>query len=99
MSYPNPCNRCEKDCPYTLCAEYQKYIRWWWKRFKVIFHQPVQDRNQEKFIYAHPDQVRRYLEEGPCKGCRIKDTCDTACKAYARWWDARMEIVRKKVGV
>lgn len=53
---------------------------------------------QKAFAYEHPDLVRRYIADGPCKGCKAAKACDTPCPAYLRWWDARMEIARRKVG-
>ena len=102
---PSPCNKCTWDsCQptgkhYQKCYAYQKWVSWWWKQYKKLFYRTEPAGKSEKFTYSHPDTVRRYLQESPCTGCRVQDTCDIPCKAYLRWYDARMEITRKKVGL
>lgn len=105
-AYPNPCGKCTSPrCSvsgdgYKNCQAYHTWLNWWWKRFKVIYFRTEKPNSmpQEKFTYEHPDHTRKWLEDGPCNDCRIAESCDTACAAYLRWYDARMEITRKKVG-
>ena len=104
-NYPSPCLKCtsstcrENGNSYKTCAEYQTWFHWWWKWFRshipMLAAKPQVSR--DNFCYVHPDEVRRYLEVGPCKNCQIAEGCNTVCLAYARWWDARMEILRKRV--
>ena len=54
---------------------------------------------REKFIYEHPDAIRRYLEKGPCEKCPNADLCDTPCFSYWLWWDARMEWLKRRFGM
>lgn len=102
--YPSPCLKCDKEyCKrsgnnYKQCAEWLTWFRWWWKRFHsmlpaVHLHTGFPD----KFCYSHPEDVKRYLRNGPCVGCSAGQSCDTPCRAYLQWYDARMEIVRKKL--
>ena len=96
--YPNPCDRCTRaSCKYQECQEYLKRVRTIWKQFNgytARSYKAKSNMKREKFIYEHPDLIRRYLQEGPCKKCRTDDNCDTPCGAYLRWWDARMEWLR-----
>ena len=107
--YPNPCLSCDKEyCKngkgqnYKACAEWLTWFRWWWKRFRSVLATAPQKRSplsKDKFYYSHPDQVRRYAGTHPCKGCRLENDCDTPCGRYLHWYDLRVEIARKKVGL
>ena len=104
MKYPNPCDTCEKAGTCALgygCAEWQ--TRYLYRQKQINAHANAQATRtptvQKTFAYEHPDLIRRYIADGPCKGCRAEQVCDTPCPAYLRWWDARMEIARKKVGL
>lgn len=103
--YPSPCLSCDKEyCKkngfsYKQCAQWLTWFRWWWKRFRSaagVIMVEVPD-NPNKFRYSHPDHVKRYLQVSPCAACSVDLNCDKPCRAYLRWYDARMEIVRKKV--
>ena len=48
---------------------------------------------------VHPVQYEAWLEHGPCKGCPCAVGCRQVCSLRARWWDARMERLRRKLGV
>ena len=37
------------------------------------------------------------LTEHPCQYCDKNDTCDTICPLRAKWWDAQMEKIRKRI--
>lgn len=99
MVYPNPCDTCPRcTCP-TGCDKYKVRVRTIWKQFNAYPFRSYKVRRkmkQQKFVYEHPDLIRRYLQEGPCKKCKAADNCDTPCAAYLRWWDARMEWLREK---
>lgn len=47
--------------------------------------------------YVHPETFRRWLEEGPCKGCPCERHCDEVCALRARWWDARVARLRTEM--
>jgi hypothetical protein len=38
------------------------------------------------------------LKHSPCEKCVATD-CDTPCSIYLRWYDARIELARKKAGL
>lgn len=105
--YPCPCLKCEREAckengsQFRECRDWLTWFRWWWKRFRVSLIAAPQNVqfNADKFCYSHPDHVKRYLRNGPCAGCAAVQSCDTPCRAYLRWYDARMEITRKKVGM
>lgn len=100
FNYPNPCDTC------TECNGYEGYDRWRmrfltvWKQFNT--YQVRQYKKKEnmdtKYIYEHPDIVRKYIKDGPCKGCQFELLCDVPCGAYYHWWDARMAALREKYG-
>lgn len=110
-NYPSPCLRCSRadTCVgYTgpkgrhlWCQRYETWFKWWWKYFRKVATIGPRDLPDDpsKFRYSHPDRVKQYLQEGPCAKCSAQEYCDNPCKAYLRWYDARMEITRKKVGV
>ena len=103
LNYPSPCDKCHRGeiCGHQLkCKRYGMWIHTWWKWFNGRHRErKAREGRKECFQYKHPDEVRRYLQEHPCKGCQAEKTCDVPCVRYLRWYDARMEIVRKKVGV
>ena len=56
-------------------------------------------RKDEKFCYETPDRLRRYLQQGPCRGCPAEDGCDRPCGAYFSWWDAKMAVLKHRWGL
>ena len=48
---------------------------------------------------AHPGIYRRWLEEGPCEKCPCRERCDQICALRAKWWDARMGMLRRELSV
>lgn len=101
--YPSPCNACEKAkrC-YVPCDKWMIRYRYRQKQInsfsKKLFKSGT-TQTKEQFTYSHPDRVRDYLRTHPCKGCRLESTCDTPCGRYLHWYDLRMEMARKKVGL
>ena len=51
------------------------------------------------FRHVHPDVWRRWIAEGPCRGCPCAPHCDEICALRAAWWDDRMELLRRKLGM
>ena len=100
--YPSPCEKCDKEptcwhgCEaWMIRYRYrQKQINAYARRF-----QPVKLPDPNKFTYAHPDETERYLRTSPCESCSAVQSCDTPCKVYLGWYNARMELVRKKAGL
>ncbi len=104
MNYPSPCLTCDSqhcNSGGLKCNDWVKYFLTHWKQIqlKVLKLYHPDPKPESKFFFAHPDEVRRYLTTHPCKGCLVENICDTPCPKYLRWWDARMECARKKVGL
>ena len=101
MSYPSPCERCDRD-EYG-CHGCDKWrIRYLYRQKqinayarKICQPQPVEVK---AFRYAHPGEYRNYLRHSPCEGCKANKICNAPCAAYLQWWDARMGWVRRKYG-
>ena len=100
MNYPNPCATCENVCNGGQgCIAWEMRFRTIWKQFnsyQIRQYRKQEQERKKKFSYEHPDIVKKYLDDGPCKGCEFELLCDVPCGAYYRWWDARMAIIRKK---
>lgn len=97
MSYPSPCDSCKRKCCAGVNCDRWK-IRYLFRQKQINGyarkHAAKMPKAREKFLYEHPDIIRRYLKDGPCIYCKIKDSCDTPCQAYWRWWDARMKWLK-----
>lgn len=99
--YPNPCDTCIYCKDPHGCPEWEARFRRIWKEFNsypIRAYRKSKSVKTDKFRYEHPDIVRRYLEKGPCEKCQRAKVCDTPCFAYWRWWDARMEWLRGRLG-
>lgn len=95
----SPCETCSRDeygC--TGCDPWRQYYRRKQDRINAYARQLCQPRllDSAKFYYSHPDEARRYLRCSPCEGCQVNNICNIPCAAYLRWWDARMEYIRRK---
>lgn len=100
--YPSPCDSCEKNNTRCIgCEDWKIRYRYRQKQInafaKKLFSRG--EKGRESFCYSHPDQVRRYVGTHPCKGCGLEKDCDTPCGRYLHWYDLRVEIARKKVGL
>ena len=102
FNYPNPCNTCKNPCDHRRgCSDWQIWFHVVWKRFNSYPLRQYKAAKKEKtkfFVYEHPDVLRKYLAEGPCKKCKNEQTCDIPCMAYYAWWDARMTMFQRKYG-
>lgn len=101
MNYPNPCDTCDKNYGCSGCDDWKKRYRYRQKQINAFAKKAcvvkVRPLPKNKFCYDHPDDVRRWLRTSPCTGCEAEAVCDTACPAYLRWYDARMQIARRKI--
>ena len=102
--YPHPCDTCEEAATCVRGNGCDKWrIRYLYRQKQINAHARARTTKslatQKAFAYEHPDLVRRYITHGPCEKCKAAKVCDTPCPAYLRWWDARMEIARKKAGL
>lgn len=97
MDYPDPCDSCKKSEKCTNgCSDWKIRYRHRQKQINIYAHRNryKMPKYREVFIYEHPDEIRRYLKNGPCVHCKAKETCDIPCSIYWRWWDARMEWLK-----
>ena len=101
-TYPNPCDTCQDAASCKLsngCADWIIRYRYRQKQINAFAQNLLKAKptGETMFAYRHPDETRRYLADGPCKGCNAEQVCNVPCRAYLQWWDARMQIIRKKV--
>ena len=103
--YPSPCTECHRNIngscnQYDTCSVWKTRYYYRQKQINAKYRQmqtPKYERT-EAFVYEHPDQTRRFLQEGPCVRCPLQETCDWPCPSRLLWWDLCMEVLRKKVG-
>ena len=100
QNYPNPCDTCEHCGSPSGCDAWKTRVRTIWKQFNSYAIRQYKKRKKfENFVYEHPDLTKKYLADGPCKGCQFEALCDVPCTAYWCWWDARMEVLKRKYGM
>lgn len=56
------------------------------------------EMGREEPGFVHPDAYRRWLDRGPCVDCPCESRCNEVCHLRAKWWDARMDRLRKQLG-
>ena len=99
-NYPNPCDTCKACVHSDGCSKWQMRFRTIWKQFNTYpLRQYRKAPTAKKFCYEHPDTARKYLSDGPCKGCKIEKDCENACGAYYQWWDARIAWLKHRWGM
>lgn len=101
-AYPNPCDTCQDaaSCKFGYgCTAWQIRYRYRQKQINAFAQKLIQAKptGETLFAYRHPDETRNYLADGPCKGCKADPVCNVPCPAYLRWWDVRMQILRKNL--
>lgn len=98
VNYPCPCDACPKndECKRMNCEKWRIWFLWSWKRTRHMLLKPKQQR--DAWRYPHPDEVRRFAEHSPCEKCE-REKCNKPCLWYFDWYNARMEIARKKAGL
>lgn len=100
MNYPSPCEKCDKGYGCAGCKDWEIRYRYRQKQINAYARGAcavkVKTLPKNKFCYSHPDDVRRFLKASPCTSCSADAVCDTPCPAYLRWYDARIQIARRK---
>ena len=103
MNYPSPCDKCEKCTSPQGCEAWLIRYRYRQKQINAcarkLFEQPSPPPPVKYFTYSHPDDVRRFLRTHPCKGCPLEPTCDTPCGLYLHWYNARIELARRRAKI
>ena len=98
--YQYPCDGCTKRiCDYRHCGAYCRWISAVWKEFGRYENRPYWECSadaDDKLLYVHPEVFRKYLQSGPCGRCSLEKLCETPCRSYWQWWDARMVWLKKK---
>ena len=101
MNYPSPCKTCQKErCPGVNCSDWLTRYRFIQKGINTKALRIARGEVTLKtnvWIIMHPDEYRRYLATSPCEKCFARELCDTPCKRYLLWYDARMEQARKRI--
>lgn len=96
-----PCNACAKGvCDYRRCKAYRRWLNGAWQQFGRYENRPYwasSPDQEEKLLYVHPEVFRKYLQDGPCGRCACSDFCDSPCRHYWLWWDARMIWMKRKL--
>lgn len=109
MNYPSPCDSCtDRKCEaysgaYLHCQAWLTRYRYRQKQINAFANKPPQMKMPAErthcFTYDHPDDVRRFLRSHPCKGCPLEPTCDTPCGLYLHWYNARIELARRRAKI
>ncbi len=91
-----------RHCAWELVNDEQVLQSWLVERLGAEYHYNWSVRDamgREEPRVAHPVQYASWLEQGPCRGCPCEGLCDRVCALRARWWDARMDRLKKRLGV
>ena len=100
MNYPSPCDTCDKNYGCTGCEKWEIRYRYRQKKINAYARKICEEARklpENKFCYSHPDDVRRWLMDSPCTGCNANAFCSRPCNTYLRWYDARMQIARRRL--
>lgn len=100
-NYPNPCDTCEECINSHGCEKWKIRFLTVWKQIAAYPRRQAKknQKSRNTFQYEHPDRIRYYLGKSPCEGCKQEKLCDTPCYKYLNWYNARMEVLRKKYGM
>lgn len=88
-------------CWWELVRDEEKLKRWLAEVLGAEFRYQWSRRDElgrEEPGLVHPNAYRRWLEEGPCVNCPCELRCNAICSLRAKWWDAKMEKVRRQMG-
>ena len=47
---------------------------------------------------TYVNDVREFLQRGPCVDCKAEQMCNIPCGNYWKWWDMRMEYMKRRLG-
>ena len=104
--YPSPCLKCERAevCQangyHKNCQVWHMWWLWWWKYLQQnLGKEEPKSKERNKFRYEHPDIIRKELAKNPCDSCFRKEFCAKPCYKYLAWYDAWVEIARRRLGM
>lgn len=99
--YPSPCDKCEKVCTRGYgCEDWKIRYRYRQKQINAMARRLVRpEKNRKFFQYSHPDDVREFLQRGPCVDCKAEQLCNIPCGSYWKWWDMRMAYMKRRLGL
>ena len=100
-----PCLRCTRvkdpgNCENKNCKQWRGWFIDAWERARnnPALQRELKCLNLETVSiggthYAHPDRVREYLQEDPCKSCPLPpELCTSPCPVRRSWEEARKEL-------
>lgn len=88
-SYPDPCIGCEREkCPKNC-------VRW---KTRYLYRQS-QINAYAKHHGIVPGSPEYVTGQNPCDICPRSEVCANICRARANYWDERMALVRKGLGL
>lgn len=99
---PEPCRGCTLTKDPAACENKQcsRWRQWFVKRWDAIHTYPRKKMEQPLPVgisvggrrYLHPDHMRQYMANDPCKGCVCtQDLCKTPCRTKTTWEKATKE--------
>lgn len=89
-----PCDGCGEDCRSSFCQLWQEWFLQGWAAMNRFYAWQKEDaRGKKHFTYELP-----HMQESPCEGCHCESWCDTPCSRRLKWWDERMDIIRRRAG-
>ena len=105
-TYPSPCVGCEHNIndsckKYMHCDRWLTRYRYRQRQINAVARKLLIPKFQitHEFVYDNYDETKDFLENGPCKKCPLEPSCDFLCKSRLIWWDLRMKLLRKDVGL
>ena len=96
--YPNPCDTCKEaeTCTKgTGCSAWLTRYRYRQKQINAYARKKKAAYLKKHFVYNHPDETRRYLQNRPCDRCMQQYKCNVPCAVYLSWYNARLDYARK----
>ena len=90
-----PCAVCRRtDCEEMNCERWQVWFLESWAAVNRYAWARVDEAGRQEpahFLYELPHRI-----QSPCRGCPCRSWCDTPCSLRLKWWDCRMDVLRRK---
>ena len=96
MKYESPCLTCTrvrdpKNCENKTCRDWQAWFIDRWEAMRENVRREMNTAQLQEtgiplggHLYTHPDRVRGYLENDPCKSCPFGH-CQIPCVVRKAW--------------